>query len=192
MTPPRKLHIKSYGCQMNVYDAQRMADALAAMALPRPRRSMTPTWSSSTPATSATRRPRRSFPSWAGCALPRRAPRASGSRMMLAVAGLRGAGRGRRDPRAARRRRHRGRPADLPPPAARLLAAAAARRGPVIETEFPAEDKFDVPAAAMPRGDRARGITAFLTVQEGCDKFCTLLRRALHARRRACRGRSQP
>ena len=29
MTPPRKLHIKSYGCQMNVYDAQRMADVLA-------------------------------------------------------------------------------------------------------------------------------------------------------------------
>src|SRR5437868_1073448 len=29
MTPPKKLHIKSYGCQMNVYDAQRMADTLA-------------------------------------------------------------------------------------------------------------------------------------------------------------------
>jgi len=27
--PPRKLHIKSYGCQMNVYDAQRMVDTLA-------------------------------------------------------------------------------------------------------------------------------------------------------------------
>src|SRR6195952_127196 len=29
MKPPRKLHIKSYGCQMNVYDAQRMVDLLA-------------------------------------------------------------------------------------------------------------------------------------------------------------------
>jgi tRNA-2-methylthio-N6-dimethylallyladenosine synthase len=29
MTTPRKLHIKSYGCQMNVYDAQRMVDTLA-------------------------------------------------------------------------------------------------------------------------------------------------------------------
>src|SRR6202051_2451808 len=30
MNPPRKLHIKSYGCQMNVYDAQRMVDTLAS------------------------------------------------------------------------------------------------------------------------------------------------------------------
>src|SRR3982074_3225279 len=29
MSQPRKLHIKSYGCQMNVYDAQRMVDTLA-------------------------------------------------------------------------------------------------------------------------------------------------------------------
>src|SRR6201987_570977 len=29
MTSPRKVHIKSYGCQMNVYDAQRMVDTLA-------------------------------------------------------------------------------------------------------------------------------------------------------------------
>ena len=29
MKSPRKLHIKSYGCQMNVYDAQRMVDTLA-------------------------------------------------------------------------------------------------------------------------------------------------------------------
>src|SRR6516162_2303771 len=30
MKTPRKLHIKSYGCQMNVYDAQRMVDTLQA------------------------------------------------------------------------------------------------------------------------------------------------------------------
>ena len=35
MKPPRKLHIKSYGCQMNVYDAQRMVDTLAPRALSR-------------------------------------------------------------------------------------------------------------------------------------------------------------
>ncbi len=35
MKPPRKLHIKSYGCQMNVYDAQRMVDTLARRRLCR-------------------------------------------------------------------------------------------------------------------------------------------------------------
>ena len=44
MKPPRKLHIKSYGCQMNVYDAQRMVDTLAPKALSRPPASTTPTW----------------------------------------------------------------------------------------------------------------------------------------------------
>jgi tRNA-2-methylthio-N6-dimethylallyladenosine synthase len=39
----------------------------------------------------------------------------------------------------------------------------------VIETDFPAEDKFDhLPEQAAPQG-----ATAFLTVQEGCDKFCS-------------------
>jgi tRNA-2-methylthio-N6-dimethylallyladenosine synthase len=55
----------------------------------------------------------------------------------------------------------------LPELLARLDAAPG---GPaVIDTEFPPEDKFDhLPEAAAPQG-----ITAFLTVQEGCDKFCS-------------------
>ena len=51
---------------------------------------------------------------------------------------------------------------------------ARARDGEkIVDTEFPVEDKFD--ALAAPRGEaiRSRGITAFVTVQEGCDKFCT-------------------
>ena len=50
------------------------------------------------------------------------------------------------------------------------MVARAARAGEaVIETDFPAEQKFDfLPDAAAPQG-----ITAFLTIQEGCDKFCS-------------------
>ena len=44
MKPPRKLHIKSYGCQMNVYDAQRMVDTLAGEALSKHQASTMPTW----------------------------------------------------------------------------------------------------------------------------------------------------
>ncbi len=43
----------------------------------------------------------------------------------------------------------------------------------VVETEFPEEDKFKHLPAAKTAVTRARGYTAFLTVQEGCDKFCT-------------------
>ena len=43
----------------------------------------------------------------------------------------------------------------------------------VVDTEFPAEDKFDVLAAPRPEAIARRGISAFVTVQEGCDKFCT-------------------
>jgi len=54
-----------------------------------------------------------------------------------------------------------------------LLLERAAQGGKAIETEFPAEDKFGF--LPQPKSDaiRARGISAFVTVQEGCDKFCT-------------------
>jgi tRNA-2-methylthio-N6-dimethylallyladenosine synthase len=42
----------------------------------------------------------------------------------------------------------------------------------VVDTEFPVEDKFG--ASRPPEAKtRSRGVTAFVTVQEGCDKFCT-------------------
>jgi tRNA-2-methylthio-N6-dimethylallyladenosine synthase len=45
--------------------------------------------------------------------------------------------------------------------------------GKVVDTEFPPEDKFDRLAPPSREATRARGVTAFVTVQEGCDKFCT-------------------
>ena len=50
-----------------------------------------------------------------------------------------------------------------------MVARAARAGGAVIETDFPAEDKFDF----LPDATEAPGVTAFLTVQEGCDKFCS-------------------
>jgi len=43
----------------------------------------------------------------------------------------------------------------------------------IVDTEFPVEDKFDVLAAPKRDAIAKRGISAFVTVQEGCDKFCT-------------------
>ena len=52
-----------------------------------------------------------------------------------------------------------------------MLTRAA--HGKVVDTEFPVEDKFDHLAAPSRAAIRKRGVSAFLTVQEGCDKFCT-------------------
>ena len=50
-----------------------------------------------------------------------------------------------------------------------MVARASRAAGAVIDTDFPAEEKFDhLPEAAAPQG-----LTAFLTIQEGCDKFCS-------------------
>jgi len=54
----------------------------------------------------------------------------------------------------------------------RLLRAARLRPG-VVDTAFPIEDKFDHLPAPAPAAIRARGVSAFVTVQEGCDKFCS-------------------
>jgi len=53
------------------------------------------------------------------------------------------------------------------------LLARAEREGAVVDTEFPVEDKFDLLKAPSRDAIRARGVSAFVTVQEGCDKFCT-------------------
>ncbi|MET0294656.1 MAG: tRNA (N6-isopentenyl adenosine(37)-C2)-methylthiotransferase MiaB, partial [Phenylobacterium sp.] len=50
-----------------------------------------------------------------------------------------------------------------------LLTRTARARGERIGADFAAEDKFD----ALPAERRPAGVAAFLTVQEGCDKFCT-------------------
>ena len=53
-----------------------------------------------------------------------------------------------------------------------LLAKAKATPG-IVDTDFPAEDKFDFLTPPLKEKTRARGLSAFVTVQEGCDKFCT-------------------
>jgi tRNA-2-methylthio-N6-dimethylallyladenosine synthase len=53
------------------------------------------------------------------------------------------------------------------------LLARAERGDKAVDTEFPADDKFDHLAQPSSAAIRARGVSAFVTVQEGCDKFCT-------------------
>jgi tRNA-2-methylthio-N6-dimethylallyladenosine synthase len=50
-----------------------------------------------------------------------------------------------------------------------MIAKISREKGHALETDFPAQDKFD----SLPDDSSATGVSAFLTVQEGCDKFCT-------------------
>jgi tRNA-2-methylthio-N6-dimethylallyladenosine synthase len=171
MNEPRRLFVKSFGCQMNVYDSQRMADTLAPHG-----------YVETTAAEDADLvilntchiREKAAEKVYSELGRVRRlkeAAVAEGRRVTIAVAGCVAQAEGEEILRRA--------PAvDLvfgPQSYHRLpeLLARAARNGKAIDTEFPLDDKFDHLAPPSARAVRGRGVSAFVTVQEGCDKFCT-------------------
>jgi tRNA-2-methylthio-N6-dimethylallyladenosine synthase len=174
-SPSRESHpqafIKSFGCQMNVYDAERMGD-LAAEAGYREAVRVEDADLIVLNTCHIRERASEKIFSELGKLRELKEERArEGRQTMLVVAGcLAQAGGGeilRRQPAVdvvvGPQSYHR-----LP----QLLREARIRPG-VVDTEFPAEDKFsqlpDPPADAI----RRRGVSAFVTVQEGCDKFCS-------------------
>jgi len=167
----RKVFIKTYGCQMNVYDSQRMGDALAV---------------SGYVATDAIEdadlvllntchireKAAEKVYSEIGRIRQIKKERAlAGKEMMVGIAGCVAQAEGQEIMLRA--------PAvDLvvgPQSYHRLPDVVRRVRGgeKVVETDYAIEDKFE----HLPPQDRAtlrsRGVTAFLTIQEGCDKFCT-------------------
>ena len=163
----KRVFIKTYGCQMNVYDSQRMEDALAAAGY-APQE--TPEGADLVVLNTCHIREKAAEKVYSE--LGRLAPLAaakqkSGGKMAIAVAGCVAQAEGaeiiRRQPLVdmvvGPQAYHR-----LPQMAE---DAAAGRRA--VDTEFPAEDKFD----HLPAPQKRATPTAFLTVQEGCDKFCT-------------------
>jgi tRNA-2-methylthio-N6-dimethylallyladenosine synthase len=171
MNAPRKLHIKSYGCQMNVYDAQRMVDTLA-------RENFVETDNAADAdlviLNTCHIREKASEKVYSELGRLREAKdeaATAGRDMKIVVAGCVAQAEGAEIVRRApvvdvvvgpQSYHH------LPD-----LLRRADRDGRAIETEFPIEDKFNALAPPRPAAIRARGITAFVTVQEGCDKFCT-------------------
>jgi len=163
MPAPRKLFVKTYGCQMNVYDSERMAETLGAqgyVATDRPEDADMILLNTCHIREKAAEK----VYSELGRLKPLKAARPG---LRIAVAGCVAQAEGeeimRRQPLVdlvvGPQSYHR-----LP---GMLARADAGER--VVETEFPTEDKFDaLPARPKPR----RGPSAFLTVQEGCDKFC--------------------
>ena len=159
-TPPRTFHVKSFGCQMNVYDGERMAELLTAEGM-----------------TATDVRENADLVVLNTCHIREKATekvysdigrlrREDGTTPLIAVAGCVAQAEGPEIMARAPSVRvvvgpqayHR-----LP-----QMVAAAVAGGRETETDMPAEAKF----AALPKR-RKSGPTAFLTIQEGCDKFCT-------------------
>ncbi|HEY4113333.1 MAG TPA: tRNA (N6-isopentenyl adenosine(37)-C2)-methylthiotransferase MiaB [Rhizomicrobium sp.] len=163
----KKLFVKTYGCQMNVYDSARIADVLAPLG-----------YTSAESADDADMvvlntchiREKAAEKVYSELGRLRRVKERradAGNPMLIAVAGCVAQAEGEEIVRRQQavdivvgpQAYHR-----LP----EMIAKIARAEGRALETEFAPEEKFD----ALPEA-RAQGPAAFLTVQEGCDKFCT-------------------
>jgi tRNA-2-methylthio-N6-dimethylallyladenosine synthase len=168
---PRKLHIKSYGCQMNVYDAQRMVDTLAGEGFVETASTDDADLVILNTCHIREKASEKVYSELGRLRVAKEEAARSGRQMNIAVAGCVAQAEGEEIVRRApvvdivvgpQSYHH------LP-----QLLARAKRDGRAVETEFPVEDKFGFLAQPKTEAIRARGISSFVTVQEGCDKFCT-------------------
>jgi tRNA-2-methylthio-N6-dimethylallyladenosine synthase len=167
--PSKRLYIKTYGCQMNVYDSERMADVLAPLGY-----GMTddPAGADLVVLNTCHIREKATEKVYSelGKLKEMRDDRLAdgGSRMTIAVAGCVAQAEGEEI-------MHRQPAVDLVvgPQAYHQLPELIARshraRGERLSADFAPDEKFD----ALTAERRPTGVSAFLTVQEGCDKFCT-------------------
>jgi tRNA-2-methylthio-N6-dimethylallyladenosine synthase len=171
MDQPRKLHIKSFGCQMNVYDAQRMVDALVPHGFVETASADDADLVILNTCHIREKAAEKVYSELGKLKLLKQDAAQQGRRFEIAVAGCVAQAEGeeiiRRQPAVdvvvGPQSYHH-----LPE-----LLAQARRDGRALETEFPVEDKFGLLPPPQPEAIRARGVSAFVTVQEGCDKFCS-------------------
>jgi tRNA-2-methylthio-N6-dimethylallyladenosine synthase len=171
MSGPRKLYVKSYGCQMNVYDSHRMADLLAPEGFVETAAPEDADLIILNTCHIREKAADKVYSELGRVRVLKESAARDGRHVTVAVAGCVAQAEGQEIIRRAPvvdlvvgpQNYHR-----LPD-----LLARAAQRDPVVETEFPVEDKFAFLTPPTEAATRARGVTAFVTVQEGCDKFCT-------------------
>ena len=163
MSDPKKLFIKTYGCQMNVYDSERMAEALGGQGYVE-----TKTADDADMILLNTCHIREKAAEKIYSELGRfKGLKAANPDLKIGVAGCVAQAEGeeimKRQPMVdlvvGPQSYHR-----LP-----AMEQAVAAGGKALDTEFPEDDKFET---LKTRAKIKRGPTAFLTVQEGCDKFC--------------------
>ncbi len=168
---PRRVYIKSYGCQMNVYDSGRMGELLGPLGYVAADGPSDADLVILNTCHIREKAAEKVYSELGRLKVMKDDKAAGGGRMILAVAGCVAQAEGgevlRRAPHVdmvfGPQTYHR-----LPEMVARLHRKA----GVILDTDFPAESKFDHMAAETPAESRVEGRAAFLTIQEGCDKFC--------------------
>ncbi len=167
--PDKKVFVKTYGCQMNVYDSERMRDVLTPLGYAETTSPEDADLVILNTCHIREKAAEKVYSELGKLRVMKRGRAADGKEMLIAVAGCVAQAEGEEIVRRAPavdlvfgpQTYHR-----LP----QLLARSKSGERRVVETEFPAEDKFEgLEARSVP----SRGVAAFLTVQEGCDKFCT-------------------
>ena len=166
--PGKRVYVKSFGCQMNVYDSQRMADLARAEGYEETLELSAADLVVFNTCHIRERAAQKLYSELGKVREIKQARAERGQTTKLVVAGCVAQAEGgevlRRQPAVdivvGPQSYHR-----LP----ELLRAEHA----VVDTDFANEDKFERLPAPSPDAVRARGVTAFVTVQEGCDKFCS-------------------
>jgi tRNA-2-methylthio-N6-dimethylallyladenosine synthase len=164
----KKLFVKTYGCQMNVYDSARMADLLAPLGYVPTEGPEDADMVILNTCHIREKAAEKVYSELGRLKKLKDARTQTGDAMTIAVAGCVAQAEGAEilarqsavDLVVGPQSYHR-----LP----EMIARLARNGGHALETDFPAQAKFDF----LPEQDSGAGPAAFLTVQEGCDKFCT-------------------
>ena len=168
MAAAKKLFVKTFGCQMNVYDSERMAEVLAGEGFAETAAMHEADVILLNTCHIREKAAEKVYSDLGRIRQVKAAREAEGKQTLVAVAGCvaqaEGAEMVRRAPVVdvvvGPQSYHR---------LGDLIARARREARAIVDTGFPQEDKF----GRMPERATARAATAFLTVQEGCDKFCT-------------------
>jgi len=184
---PRKLFIKTYGCQMNVYDSDRMTDALAVEGYVATDTADDADLVLLNTCHIREKASEKVFSELGRLAEMRRERQAAGGAgLLIGVTGCVAQAEGeeivRRAPEVdlvvGPQSYHHlpdlvAKAAGRPRFSTRRETAAAAVAAGLVSTDFAIAEKFEALPLPSRAATMARGLTAFLTVQEGCDKFCS-------------------
>ena len=168
MSVPKKIYAKTFGCQMNVYDTARMTELLAPMGFVETQSMEEADVVLLNTCHIRDKAVEKVYSDLGRIRDVKAERRAAGKDTIITVAGCvaqaEGAEIARREPSVnlvvGPQSYHR---------LGDLIARTTGETPPIVETEFPELDKF----ASLPERAPARAPSAFLTVQEGCDRFCT-------------------